>query len=401
MKRRWVGVGAGLAIGLWLLWMRWPEAMPAVTDQAVPAASQAVAPRVPSASTAGVRAARGEVADPVDPELPALGPACGYGPWLGDDALPDAVARARVDRALGRQVVSTLQQSSSELDQAVGWWLASTPFNVIEPALQDCTGRGCQTALQQAQERVERAAPRRDQASEKLLSLAQASQDPAVVALALSQCASAPQPPACRAELSARWVALEPDNAAGWLAQAQVAQEAGDPAGVVVAFHQATQAAHNRPPSAWVARHVVALLPAEWQGLPRLSLQLQLLGSVARLQGPNAAMFEHCRDAGAAGQANRQQACERLAERLLRDAPDLLSWAVATGLGRQARWPAERLAALKAEREQLEALFNPLRLEHPPGSPGECRAHQRGSAWLERSVQMGELAHLRSLRPSD
>lgn len=400
MKRRWVGGGAGLAIGLCLLWMLWPDAAPVAADHAAPAASQAVATVANSASTEGVGATRGEPAVPSDPELAALGPACGYGPWLGDDVLPEAAARARVERVLGRQVLSMLQQSSLELDRAVGWWLAATPFNVIEAEVMDCSGKGCGPALQRMLERTERAAPRRHEAAQKLLSLAQASQDPAVVGLARSQCESSPQPPACRAELSARWVALEPDNAAAWLAQAQVAHDAGDVAGVVDAVHRANQAAHHRPPSAWLARHVVALLPAEWQGMPRLSLQLQLLSSVAGLQGPNMAMFEHCREAGA-GQANRQQACERLAERLLRDAPDLLSWAVATGLGRLAGWPTERLAALKAEREQLEALFNPLRVEEAPGSPGECRAYQRGSAWLERSMQMGELAHLRSLRPTD
>lgn len=375
----------------------------AVPQTELPVASSAAAATVTpgqAASLAGNGHIRHDPARRAEPSLPALGPACGYGPWLGDATVPDAATKARVDRALGRHVLTTLQQSSVELDRAVGWWLAATPFNVIEPEVMDCSGKGCGPALQRLHERTERAAPRRDQAAQRLLSLAQASQDPAVVALALSQCQAALQPPACRSELSARWVALEPDNAAAWLRQAQVAQDAGDVAGMVDAVHRATQAAHYRPPSAWLARHVVALMPAEWQGMPRLSLQLQLLGSVARLQGPNMAMFEHCREAGA-GQANRQQACERLAERLLRDAPDLLSWALATGLGRQAGWSAERLAALKAEREQLEALFDPLRVEEPPGSPGECRAHQRGSAWLERSMQMGELAHLRSLRPTD
>lgn len=330
------------------------------------------------------------------PEEPDLGPACGYGRWLGDSVAPDEAAKARVDRQLGLAWMKGLQQSAQPLDQAIGWWLASTAFNVVEPRLADCRGESCLKAVQRLQGRMERVAGRREEGAQALLALAWASNDPRVLALGLSQCEWVAQPLECRSSLAARWTALEPDNAAAWLEQARIARETGDAAGEISAIHQAAQAPRHQPTSAWLVHRLVSSVPDEWQGELRLHLQVQALGGVYAMQDPVIAAVEHCRGVNP-DEANRQLVCDRLAEGLLRRAHNLQTLGLVTVLGRQAGWPEDRTTRLRAEHDRLLAASTDFHTEAAPGSVEFCRQAQRGSAWIQRSARLGELAFLRSL----
>ncbi|MBN8489092.1 MAG: hypothetical protein J0M20_15380, partial [Burkholderiales bacterium] len=200
--------------------------------------------------------------------------------------------------------------------------------------------------------------------------------------------------------LSARWVAVEPDNAAAWLQQAHAAHLQVDAAAETDAMHRASLAPRYQPPSAWMPALLDAQLPAELRGEPRLVLQIGASAAAVGLSTMAMAALDHCRQA-AAEDPNRAQTCLRLAELMLAQAPDLVSLNFAEALGRHAGWPEERQAALRNEREALMS----VQQRDPPAAVGangqvtlSCLQILQGGATLQRMARMGELAALRAWR---
>ncbi|MBQ0942192.1 hypothetical protein KAK07_02455 [Ideonella sp. 4Y16] len=348
-----------------------------------------------------VAAALGPTAAP-QPDA-ALGPDCGFAPWLErPGTLPTDAEKARIHRQVAAGWLASLQASPDMALQAVGRWLGSTTFNVHEPALADCRGEGCRPVLQRLVRRVERLSGQRAQAAQSLQTQALASSDPRVLALAAASCHF--QAPTelgdCLAGPAARWVALEPDNAAAWLQQAQAAHLQGDWSGEADAIHHASLATRYQPPGTWVGALLDRQLPADLQGEPRVVLQIAVAGAVATLSNVSPSVVDHCRQT-AVEDPNRAQTCLRLAELLLAQAPDLITLAYAEALGRHAGWSEERQNAQRAQREALMAAQQreaQADLGQDGGDSGpSCRQLLRGGAMLQRVARLGELRAMREL----
>lgn len=146
----------------------------------------------------------------------------------------------------------------------------------------------------------------------ELAALAATSTDPRVMMLARDQCfvlaADAPLSPHCQALTARRLVALDRDNAVAWLALA-----AEEPASIDEAMHQASLA-RRWDDYAMASRRFIDRVDAK--GGLRSMVVVQSLLSVPAIRSVEGQQLvtQHCSAKPVAGDANRHQLCDRVAE---------------------------------------------------------------------------------------
>lgn len=275
---------------------------------------------------------------------------CGLGPAAAAGrAAPEASDLNRLAERLSaqarRQVQDALMASADEADRATGLWLSMTGFAAGGPAgFEEPGGHGDRSGAGEARLR-------------QLAALAADTRAPHVYALALQACQGsglASVEPACTALSETRWVALDPDNMAAWLALAQQAGQQGDEAGVHNAMWGASRAPHMRLGQPEVLRRVQAVLPAPARGWPAVEVSAAALSAGYSLPMSGLiSVMGHCRP-DQMQDANRQQVCATLADRLLLTADNLMDLGVAVRLAERSGLPGARVAEA---RERLDAAY--------------------------------------------
>lgn len=190
-------------------------------------------------------------------------------------------------------------------------------------------------------------------AREQLLEAAASGDDVQINAMAVRACDDArlnraPDPLCIRVPL-AKWVTLDPDNAAPWLELA-AAYAWSDPKAASAAVDHAAQA-HQ------LDFYNDSLLTAALSGMPPETTELEQAVFLAGLIGHNSAdssdrgslsfATNYCRYALSA--ASLLKPCEALAELFAQHAHNMLELAVAAHLGAEVGWPGPRINAIHQE----------------------------------------------------
>lgn len=406
---RWRAAGAVLLAGLLLavVWL-WPlqvapvpgtvvapasVAMLAVPPAAWPAASAPMAGAAPAAASAqpGPEADCGASITPLAKLRAVLASA------LPDDSqLAALLARVeneedtaqRAGAAAHAAAVQRLRASADPVQQAAGLYILASP----RPAgPMNCQGDDCSEAMKQLEQSG--VAPLAE-----LAALARETTSAQVYGWAWSACNMALYkgwgPPGCVGLSPQRWAQLAPESAWPWLAQATQARQAGDVAGEVSAMHRAGGAANWRSDSGSLLRLLLAAQPQGLQGLPRLHSELQALMTDITTVAINVPMGlgSFC---GRAMDANRQQTCAAMADRLLSQADNLLHLGLGIAVAERSGLPAARTAALRQERDLLMKQTPSLDAVQATNAVTACAGMAQMRQYIARQATLGELGVLR------
>jgi hypothetical protein len=227
-----------------------------------------------------------------------------------------ALAEERIDKTLqdagaGAALTAFAQQQLTDSDhaRAVGLVLRMrADANYSEGGYASCKTDDCWQQATRAH--AERVAP----LLTELATLATSSSDPRVTMLARDECAvltaDAAPSPHCQALTARRLVALDRDNAVAWLALA-----AEEPSATDEAMHQASLA-RRWDDYATASRQFIERVDAKG-GLRSMVVVQSLLAvpAIRSIEGQQLVM-RHCGAKPVAGDANRHQLCDKLADGL-------------------------------------------------------------------------------------
>jgi hypothetical protein len=243
---------------------------------------------------------------------------------------------------------------------------------------------------QQTRAHAERVAP----LLTELATLAATSADPRVMMLAREQCfvlsADAPPSPHCQALTARRLVSLDRDNAVAWLALA-----AEEPASIEEAMYQASLA-RRWDDYAMASRRFIERVDAKG-GLRSMVVVQSLLAvpAIRSIEGQQLVM-QHCDTKPVAGDANRRQLCEKVAE-VLHERSTSVAGLVTAGV------VAKALGSTHASAWQEQAaLLNHVLLTQSLDEAAQTRDAQDCTfgmprELLLRSAREGEVPALRAL----
>ena len=222
-----------------------------------------------------------------------------------------------------------------------------------------------------------------------LVALGVQSGDATALHWALAACAAAREAPVCQGLSARHLVRVAPTNLVSWLRL--LAQE---PAALDEALHGMARA--ETVDLGWLrwAATVAAALPDALAP----ELRLQIVGElVSRDMAGNWPSFDALlRACGepALADANRRQLCQAIAQSMVGQSRELITQRIGIALGTRLAWPAERLAALRAEGDPPGS---PLPLWLAPGLAPQCAVVLQ-QQWLAGVEQWGELGWLRQQR---
>jgi hypothetical protein len=311
-KQMWQTVGAALIVGA-IAGVAW-FAINTPIGRPAAAAAPAAEPAPESAVRGGDIAALLEVKPaPVESPPPLSADevrVCGQvmpRAALAEDQVEKTLREAGAAAAL--QSFAQQQLIDSDHARAVGIVLRmQADANYREGSEASCKTDDCSKQATRAQ--AERVAP----LLTELANLAAASTDPRVMMLARDECAvltaDAATSPHCQALTARRLVALDRDNAVAWLALA-----AEEPAAIDEAMYQASLA-QRWDDYAMASRRFVERVDAKG-GLRSLVVvqSLMAIPAIRSVEGQQLVM-RHCSAQPVAGDANRHQLCEKVAESL-------------------------------------------------------------------------------------
>jgi hypothetical protein len=239
------------------------------------------------------------------------------------------------------------------------------------------------------------------QSLHSLVQLAQETHDPAVYATALAACngLKVASPGSSCEQISLQgWTKLDAGNAAPWLELAGAARAANDVATESAAFAQAVKATKVDGYNWSLFGFAEPDLPSDITPFERYQLSIQMIGIEAAMYSPQMpASFasRHCSADGVRNEIVRSQ-CSQLAELFVTKGTTVLEFAVGTSIGARTGWPEARVAALKEEKEALEAAW--MQAEPDPAKPESefsCEAAVRRNRFLHERAQLGEIAAAR------
>lgn len=237
----------------------------------------------------------------------------------------------------------------------------------------------------------------------ELALLARQTPDPRIQGLALSACAAderrARGAEDCAGLNAERWLSLEPDNGAAWLALAVAAAARDDPAAVQDALDHAARSPYLDHHQGVLPALVAVAMPGTvaWQDRAELLLEAGNQATGLELE-PYALAARFCMADGLQD-ANRRPTCEALADSLLRRGSSLMDARIGLAIAERAGWDAERLAGW---RQDLTALQNASlgALGADPALGADCKQVQGMARYLNRAARQGEVAALRTLKPA-
>jgi hypothetical protein len=316
---------------------------------------------------------------------------CGYGliaPISTTDEFPPEITRAaqkafvRVGAALAAQV----EPRSQAVGRYAGLVAAMRSSAEADRQLGDCTDAQCmQRRLRAARETARPHA-------EGLAGLATSSSDAGVTALALFACQLNRDSGPCARLSVAAWAQLEPGNAVPWIHLAEEARVRNDEPGLRAALDAAARAQTLRPHAAQLlgmAEHPAALSLTPAQRLVYLS---QLLGVYAAAPVPPYQALNQACTAAAMTDPSRRRTCDGLATLLTERGDSLLELSLGIAIGERAGWTAERVAALREQRDAMRFLGQ---TDVVPEDVSSCRFLQRLEERTRELATIGELASAR------
>jgi hypothetical protein len=307
-----------------------------------------------------------------------------------------ALAEDRIDKTLqdagaGAALQAFAQQQLTDSDhaRAVGIVLRIQADANYRPGSE----AGCNTAdcwKQQTRAHAERVAP----LLTELATLAAGSTDPRVMMLARDECAvltaDAAPSPHCQALGARRLVAIDRDNAVAWLALA-----AEEPAALDEALYQASLA-RRWEDYATASRGFIERVDAKG-GLRSMVVVQSLLAvpALRHVEGQQI-VIKHCSTTPLAGDANRQQLCEKVA-RTLHERSTSVTALVTAGTVARALGSADAQAWAEQGR-----LLNHVLLAQSLDEAAQTRDAQDCAVGLPRelllrSAREGEVPALRAL----
>lgn len=294
----------------------------------------------------------------------------------------------RAGAAAHAAAVQRLRASADPQQHAAGLFILASP----RPAgPMDCHGGDCSQALKQLEQSG--VAPLAE-----LAALARETTSAQVYGWAWTACNTAQYkgwaPPGCVGLSTQRWAQLAPNSAWPWLAQATQARLAGDASGELNAMHRAGGAANWRSDSGSLLRLLLAAQPQGLQGLPRLNSELQALITDITALAINVPMGlgSFC---GRSMDANRQQTCAAMADRLLSQADNLLHLGIGIAVAERAGLPAARTAASRQELDQLKKQTPDLDAVQAASAVTACAGMAQMRQYIARQATLGELGALR------
>ena len=238
-----------------------------------------------------------------------------------------------------------------------------------------------------------------DTSLEQLIGLATTTQDPDIYSIAVGFChtglgdGEAPVPLCRRLSLS-EWAKLDPDNAVPWLANAAAARQKGDSWAESAAFAQASQAHKVDGDNEALLTTAMAVFPADATLSARFAAELRLWGYDAARARPDFSELSRYCTPTALEQSQVHDQCEAMADLLVDHGGTLLDFSRGRLIGQRLGWPAARVDPLAQEKDALLQL-----LASKAGAEDWSCGHM---AWtdnfLQRRLQIGELAALRELR---
>jgi hypothetical protein len=283
---------------------------------------------------------------PADKDLPAQSPDA-----AGAVKLP--VEQARV------QMLRMLAASSSDVARAAALLIQqSAPTASAGDEQATCASAACPKAVSVV-EQASGTQPRTGATSfrDQLARQALASHSPHIYAIAFEAC-QAPRTDksvvdACQMLSADQWARLDPNNAIPWLHVANEAKARGDLAAVNEAMYRISKAHTSDMP--WTALPSLAAkhLPADAPALTKAAITSQLMEVASHSVPRHQTATQYCA-AARPNDANRQQVCSAIAEVLTTKGTSLVDLSVGIAVAEYAGWPAERVAALRQERDAME-----------------------------------------------
>jgi hypothetical protein len=322
---------------------------------------------------------------------------CGIGRVKAKGGQPlDRTLFTTAGDAARRRLVTTLAQQPDELARAAGLLLQRDEGPPHANAPQACEGADCNAPAEPGESELQRQARVGANASQRdaLAQMAVATRSPAVYTLAWRACRASPGG-ACQMLSTRQLATLDPNNADAWLEVASEADQHGETGLVDEALYRASKATTADLRWGQVSALALRNLPPGTPAIERRAVMARAEAIESALAMPGLkTLMQHC-DANAVRDGNRLQVCADIAELLSKRSTTLLDMAIGQALGARVGWPAERLQALRLERDAMSQALKPMAAA--PGTEWSCAQIERETRWVLDMSQFGEIGAARML----
>ena len=229
-------------------------------------------------------------------------------------------------------------------------------------------------------------------ARDTLASMALSTRSPQVYAWAMRACQNDRLDGMCQLLKAEQWARLEPGNAMAWLQVGVDAQMRLDAAAVAEAMYRVSHA--SRVDTHWGALTglVMSRLPSDTSVLAKGVLAEELLGIEAAVASPHLIASQFCSEADLRD-ANRRQTCSAVAEVFQTRGTSLTDVGLSATLGERVGWPAERVNAVRDERDAVLQVYNQRAAD--VRERWSCAALDQTARRLVEVSQQGEIATMR------
>lgn len=194
---------------------------------------------------------------------------------------------------------------------------------------------------------------------------------------------------ACTRLSLSQWARLDPDNAAPWLAMAQVARDTGDATSEAADLDHAAQAQKMENSGKLMLSLARSEMPQDLSPLEKSAAAIDFIGHEAASAGPFGELTRYC-TVSAIQQAHVRTQCDALATLLVDHGLTLLEFSIGQRLGARVGWSQERLGELSRERMALAKL-----IPDEGSNPWSCETVSRENAFFEKRMELGEMQALR------
>ena len=323
---------------------------------------------------------------------------CGIGIVKREDLeRPEFVAKHFPEPALkGNQWFANLRSSNDEAVRAAGHYLAATlsweldKDAVAIKSIEACGSDGnCVARLIQ---KDVLGGPNATREIDSLVDQAVTTKNAFVYAIAVQACrawdTTSRRTGRCQLITLDRWTQLDSDNFIPWLFRAAQAQAQGDTTGRREALYRASIASTSRIAGQELLGRTLGSMPSDLSELERWRLQVGAMGvESAWVIPPFQTVTGYC-TADAIRDANVSQICAGLAAVLADKSNTLMERALGIRMGERIGWPAERLTALRSDRD---AFYQVTAIARPTEAL-DCASLHRQNDEFARRARLGELA---------
>ena len=301
--------------------------------------------------------------------------------------------------ALREHVRKALSTGASPETRALGAWLAVVHARLeaylpFFDRMQLCTtDLECTKAVSaEALVAVEKAS--RSQVDE-MVRQAVDSTSPTIYAMAVRTChpvLAVAQSPSCQQISSERWTQLDSADAGPWLYLLEEASARHDTATANEAFYRASIASSLRTGTESFLGYAEPALSSGFSAADRMRAEWDIyLAQGTAGFPPMAAVVQQC-TAEAVRDSNRRQTCDAFTTMLLDKSSSLIGFHIGVRMAERLQWPAERLSALRQQRDALDFAAGAWSLSDQP-----CETLR---SFLDRKIERSSQGELASIRAS-